>query len=196
MPRTACIVLAAGAGSRFGEPKAGAILEPGVRFIDAVVDRARRAGADPIIVVAPPGFAVPAGTVAVVNPDAKGEQITSLRLGLARLVSVPVQGALVWPVDHPYAEVESAVAVLAGARATGAPIVIPVFEGRRGHPVYFSRDVWRELATVSDGGARRVVHAHAAGLHEVSVTHSGVVRDIDTRADMSNVQGATRNAVS
>ena len=194
--RAACVVLAAGAGTRYGEPKAGALLESGVRFIDAVVDIARRAGADPIVVVVPPGFVAPAGTVAVVNPNASGEQIASLRLGLARLVSVPVAGALAWPVDHPYAAVESVQAVLETARSSGAPIVVPVFAGRRGHPVYFARDCWRELATVRDGGARTVVHAHAADLAEVSVTHTGVVRDIDTRADMTNGQGAIRNAVS
>ena len=186
------MVLAAGAGSRFGEPKAGAILSPGVRFVDAVVDTARRAGADPIIVVAPSGLEAPAGTVLVINPDARGEQIASLRLGLARLVSVPVNGALSWPVDHPYVDPESVLAVLDAAKRTGAPVVLPTYQGRRGHPVYFARDTWRELATGGDGGARAVVHAHAADLHEVSVTHIGVVRDIDTRADLANEQGATR----
>ena len=194
--RTACVVLAAGAGTRFGQPKAGAELEPGRRFVDVVVAAARAAGADPIVVVCQPGLEAPAGTIVVNNPDARSEQITSLRLGLARLVSVPVSGALVWPVDHPYAEAGSARAVIDAATATGAPIVVPVFQGRRGHPVYFSRDCWRELATVRDGGARAVVHAHAAELHEVRVDHIGVVRDIDTRADMTNGQGAIRNAVS
>lgn len=194
--RSACVVLAAGVGARFGEPKAGALLEPGVRFIDAVVENARAAGADPIVVVIGPDFAPPAGTVAVVNPHVRGEQIASLRLGLARLVSAAVAGTLVWPVDHPYADARSARAVLDGARQTGALIVVPVFEGRRGHPVYFSRESWRELATIADGGARAVVHLRAADVHEVPVTHIGVVRDIDTRADMTNGQGAIGNAVS
>lgn len=194
--RVACIVLGAGAGTRFGEPKAGALVEPGVRFIDAVVATARRAGADPIIVVVPPGFEAPAGTIVVFNPDARGEQVASLRMGLARLVSVPVAGALAWPVDHPYVPLESVTALLAGIQESGAPVVLPIFEGRRGHPVYFARECWRELATVREGGARAVVHGHAADLHEVPVNHIGVTRDIDTRADMTNGQGAIRNAVS
>src|SRR5688572_18002810 len=192
----ACVVLAAGAGTRFGEPKAGALVRSGVRFVDAVVETARTAGVDPIIVVGPPGLLMPPGTVGVTNADARGEQVQSLRLGLARLVSVAVGGALAWPVDHPYVDAESVVAVLDAARRTRAPIVLPVFEGRRGHPVYFARDCWRELATVKDGGARAVVHAHAAGIVEVPVTNIGVVRDIDSHADMTNGQGATRDAVS
>ncbi len=194
--RVACVVLAAGAGTRFGEPKAAAVLRDGVRFVDAVVDTARRAGADPIVVVGPPGLAFPEGTIHATNPNARGEQIQSLRIGLARLVSVPVTGALVWPVDHPYVDLEGVLAIIAGAKRTRAPVVLPVFEGRRGHPVYFSRDCWRELATVAEGGARTVVHGHAGELVEVPVTHIGVVRDIDSRADMTNGQGARGHGVS
>ena len=194
--RVACIVLAAGAGTRFGEPKAGALVRPGVRFVDAVVETARAAGADPIIVVAPPGLPSPAGATGVTNPGARGEQIESLRLGLARLVSVPVGGALAWPVDHPYVDVESVLTLIEAAKRTRAPIVLPVFEGRRGHPVYFARETWRELATVADGGARAVVRLHAHEILEVPVINIGVVRDIDHRADMTNGQGARGNAVS
>jgi molybdenum cofactor cytidylyltransferase len=99
-------------------------------------------------------------------------------------------------VDHPYVDVESVAAVMDGARRTGAPIVLPVFEGKRGHPVYFSRECWRELATVTEGGARTVVHAHASETLHVPVINIGVVRDIDVRADMTNGQGASGNAVS
>lgn len=157
-----------------------------MRFIDAVVETAREAGASPIVVVVPPELAVPPETIAVPNGNARGEQIQSLRLGLARLVSVPVGGTLVWPVDHPYVDLASVLAVLDGAQRSRRPIVLPVFEGRRGHPVYFSRDCWRELATVAAGGARTVVRAHEAEILEVPVVSIGVLRDIDTRADMSN----------
>ena len=49
---------------------------------------------------------------------------------------------------------------------------------------------------MKDGGARAVVRAHAGEIVEVPVINIGVVRDIDTRADMTNGQGATRDAVS
>jgi CTP:molybdopterin cytidylyltransferase MocA len=192
----ACVILAAGAGSRFGEPKAGAEVRPGVRFVDAVAETARVAGAAPVIVVAPAGLLLPPGTIGVINANPRGEQVHSLRLGLAQLVSVAVGGVLAWPVDHPFVDVASVRSIMDAAKRTGAPIVLPVFEGRRGHPVYFSRDCWRDLATVREGGARAVVHARAAEIVEVSVNNIGVVRDIDTRADMANGQGASGNAVS
>lgn len=181
----ACVVLAAGAGTRFGEPKAGATWTDGVRFLDAVCTAARWAGCDPIVAVVPPGTAVPEGVRAVVNADAAGEQVASLRLGLAQLANAPVDAALVWPVDHPGVRVESALAVLDAARRTGQPIVLPAHEGRRGHPAYFHRDTWRELVTVKDGGARAVIHADPGRVATVEVGDPAVCRDIDTPADLA-----------
>jgi molybdenum cofactor cytidylyltransferase len=163
--------------------------------VDAVASTARSADLEPIVVVGTPNLLPPPGVRLVVNPDAAGEQIQSLRLGLAQLVNSPVGGAVIWPVDHPFAELASVLGIVDAARRTRAPIVIPVFEGRRGHPVYFSRDIWRELMTVTDGGARAVVRAHAAAVHEVAVEAPGVGRDIDTRADLA-AGGARRDALS
>ena len=180
-----CVVVAAGAGTRFGEPKAGALVRDGVRFIDAVVETARLAGADPIVVVVPAGFAAPPGVRAVVNADATGEQIKSVRLGLGQLTNSAVVGALLWPVDHPFVRLESALAVLDAAKRTAAPIVIPTYDGKRGHPAWCVRDTWRELVTVADGGARAVVHAYGPRAIDVPVRDAGVVRDVDTPADLA-----------
>ena len=180
----ACVVLAAGAGSRFGEPKAGARLPSGERFLDAVVRVAAEAGANPVVAVVPPGTNVPAPARGVENPEAAGEQVASIRLGLAALANSPAEGVLVWPVDHPFVLMESVLAVADGYRRTQAPIVIPTFEGRRGHPAFFARSTWPDLMTVASGGARSVVRMYASQVHELPVPDPGVVLDIDTRSDM------------
>ncbi|MEK7239818.1 MAG: nucleotidyltransferase family protein [Gemmatimonadota bacterium] len=180
----AAIVLAAGAGTRFGEPKATARFPDGRSFLDVVVEHCRTAGADPVIAVVPPGTDAPAGARAVVNSKPQAEQVTSLRLGLAQLANTDAAGVLVWPVDHPFARAESALAVVDAARRTGAPIVVPVTDEGRGHPVWFARETWRELMTVTDGGARAVVHGYGARVLEVPVSDAGIRRDIDTRVDL------------
>lgn len=179
------IVLAAGAGTRFGEPKVGAMLPDGRRFIDVVVEHCLTSGADPVIAVVPPDTEVPAGARGIVNARAKDEQVKSLRLGLAQLTNTDAAGVLVWPVDHPFARAESALAVVDAARRTGAPIVVPVSDGGRGHPVWFARETWRELMTVADGGARAVVRSYGARVLEVPVGDVGIRRDIDTRDDLT-----------
>lgn len=178
------IIVGAGAGKRFGGPKAIARLSDGRRFVDAACETARDAGLSPLITVLPPGVAAPAGAVNVVNAKADGEQVVSLRLGLAQLANTNVVGVVVWPVDHPFVTLESVLAIIDGARRTGAPIVRPQFDGEHGHPVFFHRDTWRELMTVADGGAREVVHAYGSRVAHVDVRDRGVLRDIDLPTDL------------
>ena len=178
------VIVGSGAGKRFGGPKAVALLADGRRFLDAIVETARNAGLDPIIAVLPPDVAAPDGVRVVINAKAESEQIVSVRLGLGQLLNTPVTAALLWPVDHPFVELESVLAVLDAARRTAAPIVVPKCDGHRGHPTYFHRDVWVELMSVADGGARAVVHVAPVRVHEVEVPDVGVLRDIDTQRDL------------
>jgi CTP:molybdopterin cytidylyltransferase MocA len=180
----ALVIIGAGAGTRFGGPKAEATLGDGRRFLDAIVDTARDAMLDPIVAVLPPGVAAPAGVRVVVNANPASEQIVSARLGLAQLTNAPVTSALLWPVDHPFVRLENVLAILDAARRTGARIVVPAFESRRGHPAWFHRETWRELMTVTQGGARAVIHADPSRVSEVMVLDRGVLRDIDTREDL------------
>jgi nicotine blue oxidoreductase len=179
----AAVILAAGAGTRFGGPKAVAEIEPGVRFIDRVVTLASDAGADPVVAVLPKGVDAPRPARAVVgNPQA--EQIVSLRQGLMQLANSVAEATLVWPVDHPFVSLDSVLAVLDAFKRTRAPIVIPVYEQRRGHPGLFARDTWRELMTVQRDGARGVIHAYGDRVMEVAVQDAGVVRNIDRMSDL------------
>jgi molybdenum cofactor cytidylyltransferase len=179
----ACVIPAAGLGLRFGQPKAETEITPGVRFLDRVVSLALQCGADPIIAVVGPGVRVPGSAVAV-EGSPRGDQLASMRRGLARLASNPARSALLWPVDHPYVAVTTAKAVVEGHRRTGAPIVVPVYEGRRGHPVLFARATWLDLMTATDGGARSVVHRYGDLVLEIAVDDPNVLRDVDTRADL------------
>jgi len=178
------VIIGAGAGTRFGGPKAEALLDDGRRFLDAIVSTATSAGLGPIVAVLPPGIEAPKDVRVAVNLNPKSEQIASARIGLMQLTNAPVSSALLWPVDHPFVSVESVLAVMDCARRTGAQIVIPTYEGRRGHPGLFHRDTWRELMTVPEGGARTVIRADRSRVAETAVADRGVVRDIDTRDDL------------
>jgi molybdenum cofactor cytidylyltransferase len=192
----ACAVLAAGEGTRFGEPKAQARLPSGERFLDAVVRVATEADLSPIVAVVPRGVEAPARARAVINPNPRSEQAASLRLALANLANDPADAICVWPVDHPFVHVLSVLALVDAFKRTQAPVILPIHEGRRGHPVIFARAVWLELMTTTAGGARTVVHAHAADVVEVPVPDDGVTRDIDVRSDMPQSGGRSSDGVS
>jgi molybdenum cofactor cytidylyltransferase len=188
----ACVILGAGAGTRFGEPKAGALLPDGVRFVDAIASRLRDAGVRHLVAVLHPDVAPPEGARPVVNRKSAGEQIESLKLGLAQLVNTPVTGTLVWPVDHPLVSLMSIREILDEVVRNNPLLAIPGYRGKHGHPAYFARDLWRELATVQSGGARTVVHQHAAECLLVEVDDVGVIRNIDTKEDLSDAADVSK----
>lgn len=182
----AAVIVGAGAGKRFGFPKALAQLPDGRRFVDVITDLLGTAGLDPIVAVLPSGVSAPTGARGVVNANPGSEQIASLRIGLAQLTNSTVVGAVVWPVDHPFVRLDSVLALLDGARRSGAHIVIPSHDGRRGHPTFFHREIWRELMTVQSGGARAVIQAVPQRVVEIAVLDGGVLRGINAPADLDD----------
>jgi molybdenum cofactor cytidylyltransferase len=65
--------------------------------------------------------------------------------------------------------------------ASGQPIVLPTFHGKRGHPVIFAERLFGELLAVSPGqGAREVVWAHANEVLEVATDEEGIMLNLNS----------------
>lgn len=113
----------------------------------------------------------------VVNPDPSRGQLSSLKTALAE-VPVDAEGFLFLPVDCPAAEPETVRRIVDEFRSTDERLVIPRFEGRRGHPVCARRELIAEfLALPAEGQAKEVVRRHAA--HYLDTLDAGVLGDID-----------------
>ena len=117
------------------------------------------------------------------NPDASRGQLSSIWIGLdAR--SPRAEGLLLTLVDVPRITTETVSAVVDAWRRTKAPIVRPIVDGRRGHPVIFDSQVFDELrAAPLDAGARTVVRAHWHDAVDVPVEDRECLIDVDTPAD-------------
>ncbi len=64
---------------------------------------------------------------------------------------------------------------------SGKLIVVPRHDGKRGHPVIFSRKLFSELlAAPMDQGAKAVVNAHRDDTLEIDTHDEGITVDIDT----------------
>lgn len=64
-------------------------------------------------------------------------------------------------------------------------LVVPAWEGQWGHPVGFQRRFFPALASLTgDRGARSLLHQHETECLILPVTDRGVVRDVDTPADL------------
>lgn len=122
------------------------------------------------------------------NPDYRQGQLSSLNAALRALASEPmaaaIEGAVVCLVDHP--AITSAVVgqMLDRFVRSGAPVVIPSHQGRRGHPVLFAARLFAELlAAPADEGARVVVRAHESEIDLVETAEESVLWDIDRPED-------------
>ncbi len=191
--RVVALVLAAGRSRRMGRPKpllpwahSGA-----TTAIGAILRTLDEAGLREVRVVLGPDFfpvaaagGVPLARV-VVNPDPDaGGPIASLNLALDAIGGDPVDGALVWPADHPGVSAALLRRLLDRFARGRPPIVRPTVRGRGGHPAIFSAAVFPEIRRAPvDEGARAVVRAHRSDEALVETDEEAAVRDLDTPED-------------
>jgi molybdenum cofactor cytidylyltransferase len=187
------VILAAGSGTRLGGvAKALLPLGDGRTFLTAIVETARQVGlADAVIVVgAPFGDAVGAaglslGCTPAENPAPERGMASSVAIGFAaleRLAGPACHAAWLWPVDHPDVSPATLRMLIESLGAHAA--ARPTLGGRGGHPPLIARSLWPSLASCADveGGARTVLAA--ADVVDVPVEDRGVMRDVDTIADL------------
>jgi molybdenum cofactor cytidylyltransferase len=177
------IILAAGASSRMGTPKA--LLDyRGETFLNRLI-RVLGTVCDPVIVVL--GYdadeiraQVSGRARFVINPDPSRGQLSSLQTALAE-VPADAEGFLFIPVDCPSAEPSTVERIVGAFHAPERPLlVIPRHEGNRGHPVCARRELIEEfLALPPEGQAKEVVRCHADRTHYLDTFDSGVLNDID-----------------
>lgn len=180
------LVLAAGAGRRFGGPKATALLD-GERLVDRATRLVRDGGCAPIIVVS---GAVPldvAGARVVDNPQWPTGMGSSLRAGLAAARHTAATAVVIALVDTPWIGVE-AVRRLREAHEHGAAIAVATYDGQPRHPVLLGREIWDEAErlAVGDVGARPLMARHPDLVVQVPCEDTGDPHDIDYLADMTN----------
>lgn len=153
------LLLAAGAGSRMGRPKALVHDERG-SWLQRAVAVLREGGCDPVVVVlgAAPEAAdlLPPGVRAVLAEDWVEGMGASLRAGLTAL-DASVEQVVVTLVDLPDLVPAVVARVVAAAETAGAgALARAAYDGEPGHPVLIGRDHWRGVSAVAvgDRGAR------------------------------------------
>jgi molybdenum cofactor cytidylyltransferase len=190
------IVLAAGAGSRFGGGKLLAPWRDGV-LLDGALAAAFAApvrsihvvwGADPRVAEGASAFADSAGQAGRLRPVHAPRHAEGLSASLAAGVAALPEdgdGVFVFLGDMPRIPAEIT-APMAEALEAGALAAAPNFEGQRGHPVLFAKPLWPRLLTLSgDKGAGELLRELGDGLTLVTAPHDGVLFDIDRREDLA-----------
>jgi CTP:molybdopterin cytidylyltransferase MocA len=186
--QVAGILLAAGAGSRLGRPKA--LVEIGGQTLAARgAGLLRRGGADPVVVVTGAAPVDLPGVTLVHNPHWRTGMGSSLVAGLTAVSDLPQDGCravVIALADQPLVGAES-VRRLIAAHAAGATVVVAAYDGRRRNPVLIDRTHWAEVlaTTTGDAGARPFLRAHPDLVTAVECGDTGRADDIDTPEDLA-----------
>ena len=139
----AAVVLAAGAASRFGEPKQRLLLP-------RVLTRLADTSLEDVVVVAGAHELEAEGARLVDCPEWERGPGASLRCGLAAL-SAGTEAAVVCLADGPNLSPAAVERVVSAWREGEGDVVAASYDGDRGHPVVLGRIVW---PSVPDEGMR------------------------------------------
>jgi molybdenum cofactor cytidylyltransferase len=180
----AAVILSGGSSRRMGSPKA-LLPYQGRPFLEHLlsVTKHSKISVRRIVLGAhaePIARAVPlAADEIVINTEWEKGQLSSIHAAL-RSLPPDTDGILLCLIDHPLISAQLVSELIQKFYATHAPIVLPVYEGRRGHPVIFSASVYDELLRAPlEQGARTVVWAHAAEVCEVLTTEEGCILNLN-----------------
>lgn len=190
-PNLAALILAAGQSKRMGQPKM--LLPWGESTVlQTVIAAFRAADVDEIVVVT---GALHDSITALVrdtahtvfNPEyASGEMLSSIQCGLCHLLAEApkAEGVLLGLGDQPQVQARSVEAVCAAFRQSGANLVVPSFQKRRGHPWLVARPLWEALLALEPSQTPRdFLNAHADQIQYVDVDTPTILADLDTPED-------------
>ena len=200
--RVAGILLAAGDGSRLGQPKA-LVTIAGRTLAERGVALLTEGGTDPVLVVTGAARISMATLHTVYNPDWRSGMGSSLATGLAALDAQSTQAgtqneigaAVIALADQPLVGAE-AVRRLLSAFGDGAQVAVAAYGGQPRNPVLIARHLWPQVigAAKGDAGARPFLRAHPDLVTLVECGDTGSPDDIDTEDDLARLREVIKEA--
>lgn len=189
--RTAGLLLAAGRSTRMVSGHKLLKTVGGVPLVRLAAMALLNGGISPVVAVTGhEGGAVAEalkglGITITVNPDPASPMSASLIEGLKALPN-DTESVAVMPGDMPAVRPETVSLLISRLASSDKGIILPLHNGRRGHPVIFRLDPYREklMALKGDQGGREIIKAHPEDLLELETGDPGILIDIDTDEDL------------
>lgn len=183
--KISAIVLAAGESRRMGRPK---MLLPfrGITMIEQVIKGIRSAGIEKILVVIgaeKEKLSLLLQKISVnfcENNNYREGMLSSVMCGVRNLPQ-ETAAMLVFPGDEPLINPSTTTKVIETYISSGKGIVIPVYQGKRGHPLLVDSKYFQEILMLdSSVGLRSLASSHQDDLVEIETDDPGILKDFDT----------------
>ena len=192
-PKTAGIILAAGASTRFGSPKQLLTLKDKY-LVEWVVDAAVNSQLQTVVLVLGHEHQKIVNILEakrqhpkleiVVNHHFYEGQSTSLKIGLSQ-VRQAFAAVMYLLADQPMIDSETIDYLLNVFNASKKDICVPVYEGQRGHPAIFKRSVYEDIMRIEgDIGARELINKIPDRVMYAEIKNQQCFFDIDTPEDL------------
>jgi CTP:molybdopterin cytidylyltransferase MocA len=190
--RVAGLLLAAGQGSRLGQPKA-LVQIGGMTLAERAVALLRDGGADPVVMVTGAAPVSLPGVITAHNPDWQTGMGSSLREGLQTLPA-DRDAVVIALVDQPLIGPE-VVRRLIDAFTGGAEVAVACYAGQPRNPVLIGRAHWAEAAAAAhgDAGARGFLRMRQNLVTPVECGDLGSPDDLDTAEDLVRISALVRD---
>lgn len=178
MAQVAALILAGGKGSRYGSPKAFALLPDGDTFLARCARALEAVESRPIAATLPAGIDETGchGVMALPLPRSGMDMLGSARHGLGALLNERWDRVVIWPVDHPLVAI-STIHQLAACRAA---LAVPTYGGARGHPISLARAAAAALVAGELRGPTLRDALSACAREDIAVDDPGVLANCNT----------------
>jgi len=188
----AAVILAAGASTRYGQPKQ--LLDyHGKSFVRTAAETALRAGLSPVVVVTGANSGKVSAEVSdlplllIHNPDWQSGQSSSLKAGVAALPE-NVGGALFLIVDQPQVTVELLLALVERHSQDLPAILAPYVFDQRANPLLFDRITFPDLLRVTGDTGGRAIFSKFSPRY-LNWYDRSLLLDVDTPQDYQKLLG-------
>ncbi len=198
--KVTAVILAAGQAERMGQPKQ--LLPWGAETIlGQTLSNVKASTAHEHLLVSG-AYRTPVEAIAaahhvpcVYNADfASGEMLSSLKTAVRYLSARPAapDGILVMLADLPFIPTSVIDRVIAAFLKESKPLIAPVYNGRRGHPVLIGASLFSELLVLpADGAPRDLFRRYPDQFYAVEVASDVILRDIDTPEEYEDLRPQT-----
>lgn len=182
------IILAAGESKRMGFPKM--LLQfNGKTMIENVIGNVAESNTDGILVVLGASrekimdLGIKCDVKYCFNENYKDGMLSSVQCGFRNLPE-DVEAVLVFQGDQPFIAPRVTDSIIEAYRASGKGIVMPVFNGRRGHPLLLRIRYREQVEKLDPGeGLRSIAYLYSEDVLEIVTDNQGILRDFDTYDD-------------